>query len=506
MSYRYLDIGESDPTNDEGVFLDANPVLADVRKSFRALRDTGDELMVQVDNRFPDDHYEFDYVTDLAGEERTTHFQGVQRLNGDRGAYLVISGADDLVNESHLFVAKLGSRQAHGPWRANSVDWVGGPPEDAVVGTILVDPNRWHAGGISVCGDLLAVPVYLTQPEEDCSILFLNMKDPECPLRLSSAEIRRPGVKAGAVAVAKLPSNGHFLIAVWSDSDHEPNRFDFYRSSEANIYRGFDSGDKVTWEAQEPLTGDGIGPRFHRYQNIDLLVQHDGQRREQLFLVGTYSTRLSGYGKDRAELFEVVFPDSVFSQRPTLAPPSIIRRCGEPGRFRKADGESTFAGAAGCSVDASGTLRLYRAHRYRRASYIGVDEFHPIEDRVADVIDRMEDSFIELFTKRQYGGRRMSLRNLDLAKLRSYLLVTAQGADFDTNASSLRFQLPPGKRYVLYSDTGLRGNTLELVGTGEEVEIQDLEDVALSPTVLYNGGADGTVDFNNRARSSQMAV
>ena len=505
MPYQYLNVEESSSQSASGRFVDENPVLDDVGSAFRALMETGDELIVQVNTHFPNDHYEFDFISDLAGLERLTHLQGVQRLTGEKGNYLFISGADALVNESHLFVVKLETRQAQGPWRENSVAWIGGPPEDRVVGTIKVDDQKWHAGGISVCGELLAVPVYQASPADDCSILFLNVKDPEAPLRLSGAEIRRPGFKAGAVAVAKLPSNGHFLVAAWSDSDVGPMRFDFYLSDRSDIYGGFDSTKMVTWQKEEPLANGRRGPGFHRYQNIDLLVQKDGSDRERLFIVGTYNTRVTGYGDDRAELFEVEFPDSVFDSTPTLGKPTSFLPVGRPKKFKEADREATFAGAAGCSIDTSRTLRVYRTHRYRSHSFLGLDEFRPEIDTVADGIGEVEDSFLELFTKRDFKGRRLSLRNLAGEDLRSYLLVNTQRGDFDTCASSARFQLPRGMQYDLWSRSQWRGDALGLQGTGGVIEIPDLSRVPRD-LALFNGAAAGSpVDFDNQARSSRLA-
>ncbi|MCH8058492.1 MAG: hypothetical protein IIB78_11545, partial [Proteobacteria bacterium] len=78
--------------------------------------------------------------------------------------------------------------------------------------------------------------------------------------------IERPGAKAGAVALTKLP-NGHFLVAAWSDSDSGKRRFDFYLSVSDDFLDGF---------GPVPVTYVANTRPFKKYQTINFLVQEPG--------------------------------------------------------------------------------------------------------------------------------------------------------------------------------------------------------------------------------------
>ena len=133
---------------------DENPSIEDVRDTFLKIRTNGDYLAFCAD-QIPRGRY----LGGLLNDYRLTHFQSMQRLR--KGQYLVVSGGDKKEPASHLFVVKMGSRKATGAWRSNIIrNRLSN--QDTIVSMIKIDKKKWHAGGISVLGDILAVPIYNT--------------------------------------------------------------------------------------------------------------------------------------------------------------------------------------------------------------------------------------------------------------------------------------------------------------------------------------------------------
>jgi len=297
-----------DSTN-SGELIDRNPIVDDVELAFSKIGAKGEYLGLWDGEQIPWPRYTANIDNKFGFQN---HFQGIQRFQA--GNYLVVSGADPHEPSSHLFVIKMGSRRANGGWRSNRIATGLPPDEDEIVRIIAIDAVMWHAGGLSISGDILVVPIYGGSPM-NCRIVFYNMKDPENPA-LFNVAIERPGVKAGAVALTKLP-NDYFLAAVWSDSDPEPleKRFDFYLSRSTNFLNGFDQ-QPVTRLAKDVKAANGAAPKLEKLQNINFINRGDGK----LFLIGTYNTSDMAPtipGEDYAELFELDFAESLFKKQPT---------------------------------------------------------------------------------------------------------------------------------------------------------------------------------------------
>ena len=506
MSYKYSKPKNLTKGNNPYRILGANPQVLDVENAFGAMRSDGDHLAFGIDGHIPKEHYELDDPGDITDSKiMKTHFQGIQRLRRRNGNYLVVSGADAIDKASHLFVVEMGSRQTNGPWRSNLLDGVFPSSNDRIVNTIKVHPEKWHAGGISVSGDILAVPVYLTDPEDRCSIVFFHLRNPKKPEIFKDVEIDRPEVKAGAVALTQIASNGHYLVAVWSDSDKDPDRFDFYLSQSPDFFDGFDSDKKVTWRSGEKY-GEKKGPEFGRYQAIGFIMQPGEGSRERIFIIGTYNTNPLGTGKNLVELFEVEFPDDLYSAKPMLKKPSRIIRRGKRKELKRRGEQFNLAAAGGVFIDEKGdTLRIYSAYYYRHNSFTHFAEFQPEIDSVKDKIDAVEDSFVELFGKSEYTGRRMSLRDASTGTFNNYMTLQAQGRDFDRRASAARFQLPEGYRYKLFSHTKCLGESVEFVGTGKVEEIKNFRRIPLGRiATASNAQGKKTINFDEKTRSSCM--
>ena len=197
------------------------------------------------------------------------HFQGIVRLRDSN--YIVLSGGDKKNKAGHLFIARLESRSPDSAFRSNTSNKNKPFPEDKVVKTICVsestpglDPELWHAGGIAVCGDILACPV---EGDPGSEVIFYNMRDPEGP-RIFSTEsrVKRVGAKAGAVALTLLPSNYYLLAVISTCPDGDGYCLDWYLSTEQSIEKGFSKFQ--TWRTSD---------EFPHCQNMSLVNENDNK-------------------------------------------------------------------------------------------------------------------------------------------------------------------------------------------------------------------------------------
>jgi len=89
------------------------------------------------------------------------HFQGIAKLKGSNN--FIISGGDFKRKEAHLFVINRGR---------------------VVKKMIIGKGNLWHPGGISVAGDVLAVPNQAYKTSGPDYIQFYDVRDPKNPKEL----------------------------------------------------------------------------------------------------------------------------------------------------------------------------------------------------------------------------------------------------------------------------------------------------------------------------------
>ena len=468
-----------------GALVDANPQLVDVVGAVERIRDRADYLSCNDGGRFAEGRY--------AGGRN--HFQGMQRLR--RGRHLVISGADPKEG-SHLFVVRMESCRVRGPWASNLLNEQTPPAQDKVAYAILIDRlgdgpgGLWHAGGMDLCGDILAVPVERSGQgfvPERSEIRFFHTRDPERIERFDdTVTIERPGAKAGAVALTKLP-NGHFLVAAWSDSDSGKRRFDFYLSVSDDFLDGF---------GPVPVTYVANTRPFKKYQTINFLVQEPGPPHGavRLFIAGLHNDSPGAPtfpGRDLIDLFEVRFRKTMLHDpNPQLLKPRRITwRTGRllPCRARQCNIDA----AAGLYADPFGDLYVYSSYHWLRDDTLQFNEYRPNPGRRAG-ISRRSEAWIDLFEHRVYGGRFLSLLGA-ASNIRDYGRIEVQGAQFDNKVSSIRYQLAPGDTYYVYQHSGYnnhkRGKILRLRGTGGISAIPDL------------GEWDEPEDFDDRASSSR---
>ena len=298
--------------------------LFDVESAFSRIAFEGEHLTAGVNGQIPKGQYR-QSLFNFFGMHN--HFQGIQRL--PETDYLVVSGSNPSTSE--LFVIQLSGD--------------GRLADHRIVSRIGIDPVMWHAGGLSVEGSILAVPLYGGSPRRG-RILFYDLSDPEHPRKLPT-EIDRLGRKSSAVALTTLP-NGRYLAAVLAAYDGLPRRVDFYMSRSERFEDGF-GASSVTMRASEVQARQGQERTFSHFQNINFIWQAD----DKLYLVGFHNKlffQSRWLGADRADLYEVTFPrEMTDASEPQLVAPSLIKAASRP--LRCSDGYCNLDAAAGLYVD-----------------------------------------------------------------------------------------------------------------------------------------------------------
>jgi hypothetical protein len=315
--------------------------LADVESAFARISMVGEHLTARVDGHIPKGAYR-QSLTNLFGLHN--HFQGIQRV--PETDFVVVSGSNPQMSE--LFIVRLAA--------GDRVSEHAIPPENGIVARIAIDPVMWHAGGLSLEGTILAVPLYGGSPRRG-SIAFYDLRDPEKPEKLA-VEIDRLGRKSMAVALTRLPG-GLYLAAVLGGYDGLPRRIEFYLSETERLEDGF-RAPSVTLRVSEVQARPGQDRTFSHFQNANFIRQADSR----LYLVGFHNkfffqSRI--FGTDHADLYEVVFPrDTIDAPVPRLVPPALIKAGSRT--LSCTDGFCNLDAAAGLYVDPiSQSMSVYAA-------------------------------------------------------------------------------------------------------------------------------------------------
>ena len=346
----------------------ADPPVPDVAAQFNALPAVGTRLPFLDAGLIPGEKY----TSDQEGTDNVVgnHFQGIQRIPSTPYAILSMADWEDPLTDaaSQLALVERQPAVAGGSWGA------GAPDSGRVVGLLALERGPyWHAGGIALLGDLLAVPLECYEPDDRSRVVFLSMAQPLAPALLGPA-IDRTG-KGGSVALTRL-ANGHFVCGVWSDPENEqPGRLDLYLSQSARLEDGFPAGPAgASWLAPKlRLAPAENAEAYPAYQALRFVTQPDGQ----VYLIGTGNTQSAEpflRGRNYAHLMKVEFGPETLAPAPVLATPTISIAA------REFDCSSKFAGlgaAGGVFIDADGRLALYSAYHYRVDHRIRCTEFWP---------------------------------------------------------------------------------------------------------------------------------
>lgn len=454
--------------------------IANLPAQFGNLSADGERLALWPTKLIPSPRYTSTPANALG---RDNHFQGIQRLRLPGVA--VISGGDPHTPMAHLFVVALPSRGAAAEWGSNLAEQTLPPLDDKVVLRLDLNATLWHAGGMALLGDVLAIPVE-NSDGGGSRIEFLNLRDPRRPTDLGSG-ISRPGAKAGAVALTRLP-DGRYLAAVWSDSESAaPSKhLDFYRSNLPTLLA-------ATWSGPNCVTDPVQG--LPSFQTIALLwdTAANGSER-RLYLAGFENAKdiaPDPEGPNRGELHEVTLPDdqddngSGFGLREEAVK---IFTC-LPNFADMDAGTGIFRSEAG-------VLAVYCVYHHimrgpKNQMLARFQEYFSRPENGEDTpVTSLAHSRVELFDQAGLGGAPLLLTggaleipDLDAANIR--------GAPIPRRASSLRVRLPDGFALVLYRETRKKGKRpLGVRGTGATVEVPRLADH----------------DFENLARSCSVVA
>ena len=344
-----------------------DPLAPDVEAQFHALPAAGTRLPFLDADLIPGAKY----TSDQEGTDNVVanHFQGIQRIPNTPYAILSMANWENPLDRaaSQLALIERQPGVAKGSWGA------GAPPDSGrVVGLVSLERGSyWHAGGICLLGDLLAVPLESYVPDDRTRVVFLSFAQPLAPKRLGPT-IEKTG-RGGSVAVTRLP-NGYFVCGVWSDPfKGQPGRLDLYLSNSARFEDGFVAGPPgASWVAPKLRRAPAENAdNYPAYQALRFVRQTDGQ----LFLIGTGNTQSAEpflNGLNYAHLMKVDFLPETLGKTPVLAPPKITIAA------REFDCSSKHAGlgaAGGVFVDGDGRIALYSAYHYRVDRRIRCTEF-----------------------------------------------------------------------------------------------------------------------------------
>jgi hypothetical protein len=288
--------------------------------------------------------------------EQCKHYQGLARRNGAGVPYLFVSrsgnepdgvgGANctDSDDPGNLLIVRLGSRDTNGErlrsnrlvrnWDIDGADrrhpqdptfpWPTPPDSaDRTVRTILFDgtdgwPAYGHLGGLQLIGDVLAIPLEARYDPglSENSILFVDVSDPEHPLRLSEYD---PGTgsefSAGLVGITPvLSASGEccqYLMLITGK-----------KNKEVRLYKSLPTGSSddtdlaapdLDWLFVDSWTESEIetclgGPDWHTglgdaHQNLNFV--REGSIEGALFLIGGRNTTALPSGSDYLDLYRV---------------------------------------------------------------------------------------------------------------------------------------------------------------------------------------------------------
>lgn len=481
-------------------------LFTDVKQCFSDIPENGDYIRIDPDNTFNlINAYSAFTIKKFIEKRSLTHFQGICRTKD--GEHLIISGGDKKKKSGQLFIIKLRSylnkisankkdqfkKKAYG---SNVIVQSMAPKEDKLVKVIKIsDGEYWHAGGISILGNILVVPLEKdnlpVRPDGTVifsKIKFYNIEDPLNPIELG-VTIEDKANKAGAASMVRLAS-GKFLVAIWTDSnkhDGKMGSLTFYLSKSNNLRDGFLVNGSYQMKRWPYDAIHEKNQSYPRLQSIQLLMQHD----HKLFLMGMDNKAMLSpiiNRKNRAILFEIGFVGQSFSDPNFQLTTASIdyakvnnEKCIKEFHF---DGNQyNFDAGAGIYTTPDHNLALYSTHHWRHNGFINVFECYPQNETGS--INDIEEASILLFEEEDYGGVVMRIFGTQYSNHKEYNHVFVCNEDFNDKARSIKYRIPVGKQFWLYEDEdfnkgNLNKNILILEGKGHWVSIPDLSKIKAS--------------------------
>lgn len=407
------------------------------------------------------------------------HFQGVVRHRD--GQHFIFSGGDKRGGYSHLLIAKMESYLSHagtqakhkdGPIRSNLISNDGRDKNDKISELFYIDKDYWHAGGLSLMGDILVVPI---EKGSKSRIVFIDLSIPDNPKRLADF-IDRDNTKAGA-ATACVLDNGYTLCAVWTE--HKGHRLDFYLSKNPGSLGNY--SDPISVKLSDFHNKLDEKPRF---QTIQFIKDNNGE----LYILGSDNKRALGGKKNRIFLLHVQLSSTTISSTPSLSAPSIKMFPSKPvihgRRYYNLNAAGGFYVGDGSHVISMYSTSFFRGGFGGRR--INFAEFQPYERLGGPTISNEEDNVIELYTLPNYQGKCLVLQTFRDPVIPDFSKVKVVGKNILKDIESIRYKLTSNKKYTIYEGKDFNQinptnidpskNKLTLKGTGALVEIPNLAD------------------------------
>ncbi|MBF0297815.1 MAG: hypothetical protein HQK51_03800 [Oligoflexia bacterium] len=234
------------PTTPEEDFVRfQNNCVKNVEKQVNNLSNGGEKLCLEAQNGFSGLEYTIELFNyNPIGIEN--HFQGIVR----KGGYIYLSGSDQNSGQARIWVGQVsGYKEENQVLSSNiksensSINYYNYNTDDKIIKgiNVTIEPS-WHVGGLSLLGDLLAVPVEEYRESEGydlySSVLFFDVRDSANPRLIKKANIlSRPGRDAGSSFLHRL-ADGRFIVGLGTTHINN-NYLDIYVSKTTNIQDGF---------------------------------------------------------------------------------------------------------------------------------------------------------------------------------------------------------------------------------------------------------------------------
>jgi hypothetical protein len=355
-------------------------------------------------------------------------------------------------------------------WGSNLIEDSMPPASDVFAARIDINATLWHAGGMAILGDVLAVPIE-NSDGGGSRVEFFNFREPARPTDLGSGIARR-GVKAGAVALTRM-EDGRFLAAVWSDSERQrpEKHLDLYLSTGPTLLR-------TGWEGPFCYTTEVAA--IPKFQTIALLWNRDEHgERTDLYLLGFENQATKApdpRGPNYGNIYHVTLPSELGGWGDALELTSI----GAPKVFRCFPSFADMDAATGAYVSPTGVFGVYSGHHFiRRGSrnkFVARFQEYMSAGPAQGVfpVASLAESRIELFEDPGLRGEPLLLLS-GQARIDNLDSVQIQGRPLANRISSVRCLLPEGFTFVLYRDFSQKGpNPLVLAGGTAVLEVPDL--------------------------------
>ncbi len=366
------------------------------------------------------------------------------------------------------------------------------PDEDTVVANYLFDghdgwPKYMHPGGMQLVGDVLLVALEAhcdgTFTAEDPSpdivdphgtdtnctdegekrgaIAFIDVSSPANATLLRVIELQPNDPSKGAYLVAAAyiapgehPNIGGKYLFVWTDND---TTYNFGWSDTDDLRTTTDISFAYSWN-KNYLEGDT--GKWLDWQTLNFV--RDAADDGIMYLIGMGSTsKMANEGSDWARLFKVDLNELVPIENKLMGAITYASERHLKLQYNKLN-LGDFGAAGGAYVSPSGQLMLYSGAYYNSGpgGSLRMGEFRSINVRHDGELPDACSGWVELYddangwTEYQSGGDNRSVmfdyvdqteddwRDLDMYDY-----------EFDDNASSVRWNLPPGQKAKLCKKT-----------------------------------------------------